>query len=111
VIRKIKDNHGGLKLNGTHQLLVCADDVNLLGDNIDTLAECLKARIVDSIRRSHFLGSRLKQQRLSLYNSWVYLLVQYWDFCGNGYASGHCIRKQENEGFKKVFSLQLAKNS
>jgi hypothetical protein len=26
-----------LKLNGTHQRLACADDVNLLGDNIDTV--------------------------------------------------------------------------
>jgi hypothetical protein len=25
----------GLKLNGTHQLLAYADDVNLLGDSID----------------------------------------------------------------------------
>jgi hypothetical protein len=27
----------GLKLNGTHWLLAYADDVNLLGDNIDTV--------------------------------------------------------------------------
>jgi hypothetical protein len=26
----------GLKLNGTHQVMICADDVNLLGDNIGT---------------------------------------------------------------------------
>jgi hypothetical protein len=27
----------GLKLNGTHQLLTYADDVNLQGDNIDAI--------------------------------------------------------------------------
>jgi hypothetical protein len=27
----------GLKLNGTHHLLAYADNVNLLGDNIDTI--------------------------------------------------------------------------
>jgi hypothetical protein len=36
-IRKVQENQAGLKLNGSHQLLAYADDVNLLGDNIDTV--------------------------------------------------------------------------
>jgi hypothetical protein len=37
----------GLKLNGTHQLLVYADDMNLLGDNIDTIKKNMKTLIVN----------------------------------------------------------------
>jgi hypothetical protein len=33
-IRKVQENQVELKLNGTHQLLVYAAVVNLLGDNI-----------------------------------------------------------------------------
>jgi hypothetical protein len=33
-IRTVQENQVGLKLNGTHQLLVFADVVDLLGDNI-----------------------------------------------------------------------------
>jgi hypothetical protein len=33
-IRKVQESQVGTKLNGTHQLLICADDLNLLGGNI-----------------------------------------------------------------------------
>jgi len=35
-IRRVRENQGGLKLNGTHQLLAYADDVNILGGSIHT---------------------------------------------------------------------------
>jgi hypothetical protein len=35
-IRKMQEHQVGLKLNGTHLLLVYADDVNLLEENINT---------------------------------------------------------------------------
>jgi hypothetical protein len=38
----------GLKFNGIHQLLVCADDVNLLGDSIDTIKKNSETFIDDS---------------------------------------------------------------
>jgi hypothetical protein len=36
-IIKVQENQMGMKLNGAHQLLIYADDVSLLGDNISII--------------------------------------------------------------------------
>ncbi|KAJ4430978.1 hypothetical protein ANN_19571 [Periplaneta americana] len=38
-IRKVQDNREGLELNGLHQLRVYGDDVNMLGENPQTIRE------------------------------------------------------------------------
>ena len=45
-ITKAQANHEGLKVNGTHQLLVYADDVNILRESVRTLKENTEAVVV-----------------------------------------------------------------
>ena len=47
-IRRVLVNQDGLKLNGTHQLLVYADDINILGGSIHTVKENAESLIVAS---------------------------------------------------------------
>ena len=48
-IRRVQVNQDGLKLNGTHQFLAYADDVNILGGSIHMLKENAEA-LVAAIR-------------------------------------------------------------
>jgi hypothetical protein len=52
----------GPKINGTHQLLVYADDVNLLGDNIDTI----KKNTETSIEAGKKMVWKKAQRKLSI---------------------------------------------
>jgi hypothetical protein len=38
-IRKVQENQVGLESNGTHRLLVYADEMNLLGNSVNTIKE------------------------------------------------------------------------
>ena len=45
-IKRVQVNRDGLKLNGTHQLLAYADDVNILGASAHTVKENAEALLV-----------------------------------------------------------------
>jgi len=45
-IRRVQVNQGGLKLNGTHQLLAYTDDVNILGGSVHTVKENAETLVV-----------------------------------------------------------------
>ena len=48
-IRRVHVNHEGLKLNGIHQLLVYAYDVNILGGSVQTVKENGEVLVVVSM--------------------------------------------------------------
>jgi hypothetical protein len=68
-IGKVQENQVGLKLNGTHQLLAYADDMNLLGVYIDaikkteTLIDASKdVGLEINVEKSKYLVTRMQDK-------------------------------------------------
>jgi hypothetical protein len=47
--RMVQVKHDGLKLNGTHQLLVYADDINILGGSVRSIKKKTEALVAVSV--------------------------------------------------------------
>ena len=86
-IKRIQVNQDGLLLNGTHQLLTYADDVNILGESVHTIKENAEALVV-AIKE---IGLEVNADNLS---SWSCLEIRVRDEVHN--------IKTGNSSFEKV---------
>jgi len=71
-IKRVQVNQDGLKLNGTHQLLVYADDVNISGGSVYIIKENTEALIV----ASKDTGLEVTADKLS---TWSHLEIRMQD--------------------------------
>jgi hypothetical protein len=62
-IRRIKEKQEGLKFNAVHQFLAYADDVNKVGENIETFKKNTEA-LLDTSKK---VGLEINPKKLSIY--------------------------------------------
>jgi hypothetical protein len=86
-IRRVQANQEGLKLNGTHQFLVYADDVNILGRSVHAIKKNTEALVV----RSKEIGLEVNAEKTK------YMVMSHNQNAGQN----HNI-KGDNKSFERV---------
>jgi hypothetical protein len=94
-IKRVMVNQDGLELNGTHQLLVFADDVNILGGSVHTI----KKNAVALIAASKEIGKDVNAYKTKY-------MIMSRDYNG---GPSHKI-KNDNSSFERVKDLKYLTN-
>jgi sorting nexin-29 len=105
-IRKVQENQQGLILNGTHQLLAYAADVNVVGGNIDTMHKNTKALLeaskevrleVSTEKTKYMLVSRCQKagqrQSIKIGNRSLESVAKY-KYLGTTLTDQNCIHEE-----------------
>jgi len=89
-IRKLQGNQKVPKLNGTHQLLLYSDDVNLLGETTSTKEKTIPFTNGQNRRRS---GCRRRENSVqsSLDRAPLFVHCSLWPYTAGGSKWKHCI--------------------
>jgi hypothetical protein len=95
-IRKAQENHVGLKLNGTHKLLPYVDDVNLLGNNTDTVKKNTETLTY---------SSKVSCLEINIETTMYMPLSHHQNACQN------CGVKTGNSVFEKFATIQIFGNN
>jgi hypothetical protein len=99
-IRKVQANQDGLKLNGTHQLLVYADDVNVVGRRAHTVkikeisllfASKETGLEVNAYKCKYMTGDRTGEQNHSIkINNSFFEMLKYFKYLGTNLKNKNC---------------------
>jgi hypothetical protein len=106
---KAQENQMGLKLNGIYQLLAYADDVNLLGDNIDNMNRNTET-FNSGNACNHSIQNRLSSDLLSrslknrIYKTITLPVILYgFETSSLTLREEHRLRVFENRVLRKIF--------
>jgi hypothetical protein len=62
-IRKVQGNHGRSEFNVIHQFLECADDINIVGSNLNTIKKVTEA-VLEGTREVGLEANTEKNKRV-----------------------------------------------
>ena len=100
-IRTVQVNQDDLKMNGTHQFLPYADDVNILGESIHTVKENAEALVVVSMEtgqqvnadKCKYMVKIRMQDEVTIDNS-SFERVEEFKYSVTNLTNQNCIREE-----------------